>query len=232
MTITENAPQPDPSIIEHAGDSISDSLIRTLPGNAYSSPEIFAAEQEQIFEQMWFCAVRGSDLAEAGRLQDGPGRPGEHDRQPQPQGRARAFFNVCRHRGARLCSEETGQRQALVPMPVPRLDLRSRRQADRGAEPDQDARHRPATSTGCAASHVREWLGYVWVCLADEPPSFEDTVMGAVRSRLGDIEAIDHYDCRRHSRSAGGSSTTSRRTGSSSSRTSWSATTAPPSIRS
>ena len=21
---------------------------------------------------------------------------------------------------------------------------------------------------------VREWLGYVWVCLADEPPSFEE----------------------------------------------------------
>ena len=46
MTLTEISPQPDPAILEHAGDSISDSLIRTLPGNAYSSPEVFAKEQE------------------------------------------------------------------------------------------------------------------------------------------------------------------------------------------
>ena len=33
---------------------------------------------------------------------------------------------------------------------------------------------------------VREYLGYVWVCLADEPPSFEEDVMGAIEERLGD----------------------------------------------
>jgi Rieske 2Fe-2S family protein len=46
---------------------------------------------------------------------------------------------------------------------------------------------------GLHKAHVREWLGYLWVCVADEPPSFEDTVMANVRSRLGDIESIDHY---------------------------------------
>ena len=35
MTLTEESPIPDPSILEHAGDSISESLIRTLPGHAY-----------------------------------------------------------------------------------------------------------------------------------------------------------------------------------------------------
>ena len=41
--------------------------------------------------------------------------------------------------------------------------------------------------------HLREWLGYAWVCLADEPPSFEAEVIGAVTGRLGDAEAIEHY---------------------------------------
>ena len=143
MTLTENSPQPDPSILEHAGDSISDSLIRTLPGNAYSSPEIFAKEQEKIFEQMWFCAARGSDLAEAGRLQDGAGRPGEPHPQPQPQGRAAGVLQ--RLPAPRRPGVQRGerQRQAVVPVPVPRLDLRPRRQAHRGPEPDQDARRRP-----------------------------------------------------------------------------------------
>jgi Rieske 2Fe-2S family protein len=40
---------------------------------------------------------------------------------------------------------------------------------------------------------LREWLGYAWVCLDAEPPSFEDEVIGAVTDRLGDPEAIEHY---------------------------------------
>ena len=41
---------------------------------------------------------------------------------------------------------------------------------------------------------MQEWLGYVWVCLADNPPSFDDTVRKDVGDRLGDVELIDHYD--------------------------------------
>jgi Rieske 2Fe-2S family protein len=46
---------------------------------------------------------------------------------------------------------------------------------------------------GLVAVAAREWLGYVWVCLADAPPSFEERVMGAVAGRLGTVEAIDAY---------------------------------------
>jgi glycine betaine catabolism A len=40
---------------------------------------------------------------------------------------------------------------------------------------------------------LREWLGYAWVCLAGEPPSFEENVVGAVSERLGGPEAIERY---------------------------------------
>jgi Rieske 2Fe-2S family protein len=46
---------------------------------------------------------------------------------------------------------------------------------------------------GLVAVASREWLGYVWVCLAEAPPSFEERVMGAVSGRLGTVEAIDAY---------------------------------------
>ena len=42
------------------------SLLRTLPGSAYADPGVFALEQERIFERMWICAVRASDVADAG----------------------------------------------------------------------------------------------------------------------------------------------------------------------
>ncbi|MZF85970.1 SRPBCC family protein, partial [Streptomyces sp. SID5643] len=38
------------------------------------------------------------------------------------------------------------------------------------------------------------WLGYVWVCLAENPPSFEESVIADVVARLGDVESIERYD--------------------------------------
>jgi len=40
---------------------------------------------------------------------------------------------------------------------------------------------------------LQEWLGYVWLCLDREPPSFEESVVSQVTSRLGDPEAIERY---------------------------------------
>ena len=42
------------------------SLIPTLPGPTYVDEAVFRAEQERIFEQMWFCAVRSADLDKPG----------------------------------------------------------------------------------------------------------------------------------------------------------------------
>ena len=69
--------------------------------------------------------------------------------------------------------EKSGDRSARAPVRVPRLDLRPRRQLVAAPNltqmPDVDR-----TQYGLIPVHLREWLGYVWVCLADEPPSFED----------------------------------------------------------
>jgi Rieske 2Fe-2S family protein len=47
---------------------------------------------------------------------------------------------------------------------------------------------------GLVKVHIREYLGYVWACLADEPPSFKEDVMGAAEERLGDHQKIEGYD--------------------------------------
>src|SRR5262245_31270428 len=89
--------------------SLPPSLISTLPGRYYTDPDIFALEQEKIFESMWFCTARGSDLARPGQFQTVQvGRESVLVSRAR-DGSVRAYLNICRHRGAKLCTEETGE---------------------------------------------------------------------------------------------------------------------------
>jgi Rieske 2Fe-2S family protein len=173
--------------------SLPESLIATLAGSFYTDENIFALEQQQIFEQLWFCAARGTDLPDPGSF-----RTVQVGRESvlltrNRRGEVRAFFNVCRHRGAQICTEQAGQTKRAFQCPYHAwtydLDGKLVAAPNLTKMPDVDR-----TEFGLRTIAVREWLGYVWVCLADEPPSFEDTVAGAVAERLGDLESIEHYD--------------------------------------
>ncbi len=173
--------------------AVESSLIKTLPGRYYTDPVIFAEEQAKIFEQMWFCTVRSSDL-------DGPGafktvQVGSESLiiSRSRRGEVRAFFNVCRHRGARICTEESGTvaRAFQCSYHAWTYDLDGKLIAAPNLTkmPDIDR-----VDYGLRRVALREWLGYVWVCLADEPPSFDETVLAEVVGRLGEVENLDHYD--------------------------------------
>jgi len=82
--------------------------VTTLPGDCYTSPAIFTAEQEKIFARRWLCAGRADAIPSAGDylLADAAGESLIVVR--GRDGACRAFYNVCRHRGTRLCTEEAG----------------------------------------------------------------------------------------------------------------------------
>jgi Rieske 2Fe-2S family protein len=82
---------------------------QTLPARYYHDPAWFRAEMDRVFAGMWVhagrleqLATRGAfvrrEVADASVLIVGDG-----------QGGARAFHNVCRHRGTRLCAETDGR---------------------------------------------------------------------------------------------------------------------------
>ncbi len=78
----------------------------SLPSSWYLNDEIFALEREHIFMREWLCVAREEELQ----------RPGDHrvlDLYGESilllrntEGALRAFYNVCRHRGARLCPSQ------------------------------------------------------------------------------------------------------------------------------
>ncbi|HEY5822294.1 MAG TPA: aromatic ring-hydroxylating dioxygenase subunit alpha [Propionibacteriaceae bacterium] len=189
MTVDERVASPD----ELTTHGPSESLISTLPGTSYTDPGVFAAEQEKILETMWFCAVRASDLAGPGAFKTVTiGRESVIVSRNR-RGEIRAFFNVCRHRGIQLCAEPEGtvkrSFQCMYHAWTYDLDGKLIAAPNLTKMPDIDR-----DTYGLVRPHVREYLGYVWICLAPEAPSFEDAVIGAVSERLGRADLIDGYD--------------------------------------
>jgi Rieske 2Fe-2S family protein len=81
----------------------AEQLQRTLPTPWYRSPDIFQIEKERIFCREWLTVCREEELPGPGdsRVLDVLGESILLVR--NREGRIRAFYNVCRHRGARLC---------------------------------------------------------------------------------------------------------------------------------
>ncbi len=188
----------DPSTAGHVASadlsqSEGSSLIPTLGGAYYTDPEVFAREQARIFERMWFCVVRSSDLATPGAF-----RKVQVGRESVlvvrgRDGGLRAFLNICRHRGAQLCTEPSGEIKRNLQCPYHAwtygLDGQLVAAPNLTKMPDVDR-----VEKGLHKVQLREWLGYAWVSLADEPPSFEEDVQGAVVQRLGDLESLERYE--------------------------------------
>jgi Rieske 2Fe-2S family protein len=143
----------------------------TLPGRYYASEEVFRAERERIFCQSWVCAGRAERIAAPGDyflahvageslivLRDG-------------NGTARAFYNVCRHRGARLCTEGAGQFPNTIQCPYHAWTyaLDGTLLAARNM---QDVEGFARRDYPLHAAGVAEWEGFVFLNLAPEPEPF------------------------------------------------------------
>lgn len=86
---------------------------KTLEQNFFVSPEIFSEEQYKIFAKQWVLVGHQSQIAKPGDyfVQDVIGESLIVIR--DKSGEIHGFFNVCRHRGTRLCEEKNGHLSAI-----------------------------------------------------------------------------------------------------------------------
>ncbi|MEY2549477.1 MAG: glycine betaine catabolism [Verrucomicrobiota bacterium] len=86
---------------------------KTLPQRYFVAPEVFEEEQEKIFARQWVLVGHQSEVAKPGDFfvaeVAGESLIVTHDRAQTVRG----FYNVCRHRGTRLCEEERGHASAI-----------------------------------------------------------------------------------------------------------------------
>ncbi len=90
---------------------------KTLASSWYISPDVFAAEQERIFAREWLCVGREEAIPQSGDFFTVE-RAGESlIITRDAAGCVHAFFNVCRHRGTRVCSVASGHFAGSIQCP-------------------------------------------------------------------------------------------------------------------
>jgi glycine betaine catabolism A len=90
---------------------------KTLPAAWYISPEVFAAERERIFGSSWLCAGREEAIEQTGDFFT-TFIAGESLIITRDTSRkVRAFYNVCRHRGSRICEQASGHFRGSIQCP-------------------------------------------------------------------------------------------------------------------
>ncbi len=90
---------------------------RALDARWYHAADVFAHEQERIFARDWVCVGRTEQLERAGDfvLAEIAGESIIVTR--GSDARVRAFYNVCRHRGTRLCTQASGRFAGSIQCP-------------------------------------------------------------------------------------------------------------------
>src|SRR6185295_9715078 len=175
-------------------------LEPTLPSFWYQREDVYALEQEHIFFKEWLCVGREDELPKAGdhRVLDVCGQSILLVR--NTEGALRAFYNVCRHRGARLCAPKaaetglaiqggvTSSGTILCPYHAWTYDLNG--QLLRAPHLSKDSGF-DVGSVRLYPVGVETWGGFVFVNLSPEQARpFADSVGGA-RERLARYALAD-----------------------------------------
>ena len=139
----------------------------SLEAPFYTSEDIFALDMEAIFRQHWIQVAVEPDIPEPGDYVTVELGSDSILIVRDDDMAIRAFHNVCRHRGARLCNEDKGSVGNIVcPYHSWTYNLTGQLMfAEHMGEKFDRCKH------SLKSVHVENLAGLIFVCLADEPPA-------------------------------------------------------------
>jgi Rieske 2Fe-2S family protein len=145
---------------------------KTLAQNYFLSGDIFAREQERIFFREWLCLGHQNDLPNAGDyfLRDVLGESlivlRDH------KSCLRAFYNVCRHRGTRLCQEPFGRLRETLQCPYHAWTYALDGRLVGAPHMDGVAGFERAQHSLCSV-RLAVWEGFIFANLDDDSPDLQ-----------------------------------------------------------
>ncbi|WP_339226629.1 aromatic ring-hydroxylating dioxygenase subunit alpha [Oceanobacillus sp. FSL K6-2867] len=168
-------------------------LQPTLKGELYTSPDVFELEKKNIFSESWLFVGYEYDVAEHGqyittRIND--------ENVLIIRGKdnvLRAFLNVCRHRGATLCSEASGTTKALrCPYHSWTYGLNG---SLAGVPNANECREQLINNDdyGLEKVNLEVWNGLIWINFSENPEPAEPLLNQQIMERLGNLETFGRY---------------------------------------
>ena len=170
---------------------------RTIPARDFYALDVFDLERESLFFRNWICVGREEEIP----------RPGDYLSRDllgegilvvrDESGRIGAFYNVCRHRGTRLCEAGNGHLAKVIQCPYHawtyalngRLVGTPNIAEVEGFDRSDHPLHRIA---------LERWEGFLFVNLSDSPPPLSDQLepnaTEFARYRMGDLRSTHRYE--------------------------------------
>jgi stachydrine N-demethylase len=143
----------------------------------YTDPDIYQADLTQIWYRDWIFAASTAELPKAGAYVSMQLGAYPIVVVKGSDNVIRAFHNVCRHRGQRLCAKPSGTTVKLVcPYHQWTYDTNGKLLWARDMGADFDA-----AQYGLKPVHCAEAAGMIFVCLADNPADFAPMKLAADR---------------------------------------------------
>jgi Rieske 2Fe-2S family protein len=146
----------------------------TLTGRYYTSPEVFDNEQETIFLRHWLCVGREETLTQSGSFFVRTLASESVIVVRDPSQQIRAFHNVCRHRGTRICEQASGTFGRTIQCPYHAwtygLDGRLLGAPSMDGVDGFDKDNYPLHAAPLAL-----WEGLIFISLTVPPASFDET---------------------------------------------------------
>src|SRR5579862_53417 len=147
------------------------------PKEWFLGEEWHARDVAAIFRPRWLLAGHMSELTEPGTYLTYSFGADEVLICREAQGVVRAYYNVCSHRGSRLCGEAKGQIGARIVCPYHGWSYSSSTGALLAAPHMHEDFDR--SPWGLRPVHVDIWLGLIFVCFADHRPAPMADYIGA-----------------------------------------------------
>src|SRR5437762_2738532 len=134
----------------------------TLPRHFYADPEFYRRELERFFVNRWICAGRSDQIPDAGDYFTRTIADDSVIITRDVSGAVHALFNVCRHRGTRLCDQPEGHLVERIQCPYHNwtYDLSGRLLAAPHMPPEFCKEEYPLHHAGCEV-----WDGHIFVRL-------------------------------------------------------------------
>ena len=170
---------------------------RTLSGEYYCSQDVLDEETERLFRERWLWVGRVSRVAQPGDYflyeQFGESIIVLRDK----SGTLRAFYNVCRHRGTRMCHVPEGRFSGSIQCPYHAWTYSTDGRLI-GAPHMQDAENFDKKDFPLHPAPVHEWEGFIFVSLARDPVPFADAFAPVLdrfsRFHLGQLVSVEQRE--------------------------------------